>query len=425
MRTKKVFKTITLIILAVFVVLTISQPIVNASSVDAKAALVVDARNGQILFDQNSTKRLPIASISKLLAVAVIVDEINHHQLSWNTKVKINSKLAQISTASGYANVTLIKGHSYTVSSLVHAALIKSADGAALALSTTNGDSVTQFNKRMIKLAKKMGITDALIYNPVGLKNADLLKLRVKGVAANAENKMTSRDIAKLAQYIINNDPELLYITGMSSAQFKVNKAVTSTMSTLNEMLPGQPYAPQNIQIDGLKTGTSDAAGQCFVGTGVYNGRRLITVVLHANSGASPRFTQTTNALKQAISNNQLLYMDSYIRSSNKLTKISVSAGTKTTTTLKLQNNSAYLWEPIAQRTNSIGKIKLNLNKASMDRKGNLKAPLHKNKVVGSVQVENRNLSFLDHRKFMSYKVITSHNVKRANIFIRITRAIF
>lgn len=69
-----------------------AETFINANQLDAAAALAIDAKTGQILYSQNINQKLPIASISKLLTVMVIEDEISQHQLSWNTKVKINQK---------------------------------------------------------------------------------------------------------------------------------------------------------------------------------------------------------------------------------------------------------------------------------------------------------------------------------------------
>lgn len=73
-----------------------AETFINANQLDTAAALAIDAKTGQILYSQNINQKLPIASISKLLTVMVIEDEISQHQLSWNTKVKINQKVAAI-----------------------------------------------------------------------------------------------------------------------------------------------------------------------------------------------------------------------------------------------------------------------------------------------------------------------------------------
>lgn len=163
-----------------------AETFINANQLDAAAALAIDAKTGQILYSQNINQKLPIASISKLLTVMVIEDEISQHQLSWNTKVKINQKVAAIADDPEYSNVSLTQGQSYTVSDLVKAALIKSADGATVALAGALGDSTAQFNQKLQKKARQIGIKDAIIVNSVGLTNSQLKDLAVKNIDDNA-----------------------------------------------------------------------------------------------------------------------------------------------------------------------------------------------------------------------------------------------
>ena len=191
-----------------------AETFINANQLDAAAALAIDAKTGQILYSQNINQKLPIASISKLLTVMVIEDEISQHQLSWNTKVKINQKVAAIADDPEYSNVSLTQGQSYTVSDLVKAALIKSADGATVALAGALGDSTAQFNQKLQKKARQIGIKDATIVNSVGLTNSQLKDLAVKNIDDNAENKMSAKDVGKMAAYLVNHYPDLLKIAG-------------------------------------------------------------------------------------------------------------------------------------------------------------------------------------------------------------------
>ena len=184
---KKVIAFLSTLLLMICFVVARPQTASAAQMIDSRSAIMIDADTGQIIYQQNSEEKLPIASISKLLTVSVIEDEINHHQLSWNTKVKISKKIAEVSNDSNYSAIGLQAGQSYTVRELFNATLIKSADGAALALATADGSTIKQFNEKMQKKARQIGITDATIVNPVGLKNGDLKGLKQAGISNNAE----------------------------------------------------------------------------------------------------------------------------------------------------------------------------------------------------------------------------------------------
>jgi D-alanyl-D-alanine carboxypeptidase (penicillin-binding protein 5/6) len=154
--------------------------------INSRAAMLVDAETGQVIYQQNADQQLPVASVSKLLAACVIEDEIASHQLHWQQKVKINKAVAAVSCDPNYSAIGLQAGQSYTVRDLFDAMLVKSADGAALALSTANGGTIKQFNAKMAKKARQIGLKDVKVVNAVGLRNGDLKQLRQPKIGKNA-----------------------------------------------------------------------------------------------------------------------------------------------------------------------------------------------------------------------------------------------
>lgn len=272
-----------------------TTPVVShADTVEASAAFAIDAHTGQVLYNQNGDQRLAVASMSKLLTVAVIEHEIASGNLKWSTKVKITEQEATLSQASGYSNVPLQAGKSYTVKQLTRASLIKSADAATIALSRAAGKTTPQFVQMMGAMAQRIGLRNYRLYNGVGLENKDMGTFKLPKTAGSAENEMTAKDVAKLAQYLINNYPKILQITKEQTLQWD-----GQTYPSSNEFLTGNLQLPQGVTIDGLKTGTSDQAGQCFVSTGTYQGHRIITVVMHAND----RFAQTQRVYQEILNN--------------------------------------------------------------------------------------------------------------------------
>lgn len=271
--------------------LAASQP------VPAKAALVADAKTGQILYQQNARAVMPIASISKLLTVMVVQDRIDHHQLSWDTKVKISPTVAAVATDPEYSNVSMKDGETWTVAELTQAALVKSADGAALALGEVVDRSPAGFVAQLKQKARSLGINDAVLVNGVGLTNDQVKGFRLRGVAGDAENKMSARDVAVVASTLVTRYPRLLKIAGQ-----KKLTAHGDHEQTVNKLLTDRQYQVAGVKLDGLKTGTSDAAGACLVSSGTYRGRHLVTVALNAGGAANPdaRF-QVTQALYQRV----------------------------------------------------------------------------------------------------------------------------
>ncbi len=277
---------------------------VDAFTVKAKAAISVDTTSGKILYDQEADTVLPIASITKLLSVYVIEKEIAAGNLSWDDEVPITEAIAQISTDPDLSNVPLIAGAYYTVKELFDAALIQSANAAVMALAEKVAGSESAFVELMKNELTDLGITDAKIVNSSGLNNSYLGEAIYPGSKADDENELSAKDIAIVARHLLQEFPDVLEVTATTKAIFGVASGYPSEMKSWNWMLPGFDY--EKAGVDGLKTGTTDLAGACFVGTTTQDGQRIITVVLNAtdhetNNGA--RFEETAKLMDYSYQN--------------------------------------------------------------------------------------------------------------------------
>lgn len=367
-------------------------PVVHAATVDAHAAFAVDSQTGQVLYNHNGDQRLAVASMSKLLTVAVIENEINSGKLKWSTKVKITPAEAKLSTASGYSNVPLKAGKKYTVKQLTQAALIKSGDAATIALTRAQGRNTQQFVQQMGTMAKRIGLSNYRLYNGVGLENGDMASFKLPKTAGTAENQMTARDVAKVARYLIRNYPALLKITQQRTLRWDGKDYPNS-----NELLPGNEAAPKKVQVDGLKTGTSDKAGQCLVSTGTYQGHRIITVVMHANN----RFSQTKALYEEVFANWQPV-------TGKQWQTVSVSHGQQKKVQLTTKH-AVTVWQPQHQP------VKAQFIADAHVKDGQkIKAPLKKNTRVGKLQY--RKLTNLNNQP-LQFGVYPTNEVKRAGLF--------
>lgn len=266
--------------------------------IDAKTAVTIDAKTGRVLYAQNANQKLPIASVVKILTLAVIEQDVAKGHLSWNQKVKITKPVAKIANDWHFSNVELDAGHKYTVRDLANSMMIVSADGSAAALALADAGSTAKFNRKMQAVAKKAGVKDAKIYNMIGLDNGSLGKIKLKGVKNSAENQFSALDVAKISRYLIRKYPDSLNITKANHVNFTANDHQQYDMVNINTMLSGNPLAPKDWQVDGLKTGTTDKAGNCFAGTEKNGKRRYITVVLNVPGNYNAQFLQTISMLE-------------------------------------------------------------------------------------------------------------------------------
>lgn len=277
------------------------QNVGTSQDVAAKAAIAMDAKTGQILYQKNAQKRYLVASTIKILTLAVIEKDIQAHKLSWDQKVTISHPVAVMANDWRFSNVPLNEGESYTIKSLVDSMMLVSADGSAEALALADAGSVAKFNAKMQQVAKEAGVTDAKIYNMIGLSNGDLGTLRLKNVSKNAENQISAVDLAKIASWLLNHYPDVVNITKTAQEDFPVSDSQTYHMQNINLMIKGAALDRADGEIDGLKTGTTDSAGNCFVSTGTFNNRRLVTVVLNVPGDFNNQFQQTNNLYNRVL----------------------------------------------------------------------------------------------------------------------------
>ena len=390
----------------------IVAPAHAAPLIDASAAVMVDASTGQVIYEQNAQQKLPIASISKLLTAIVIEDEVHSNQITGNTKVKIDSGTAAISNDPNYSAIGLQEGQSYTVRELLNAALVKSADGATMALSAAAGDSMDEFNMKLQQKAQDIGLKNYTIVNPVGLNNGDLKSLASKQYSAKAENAMTATDVAIMTRYLVDHYPQLLQVTAQKQATFFIAKGKAKTEKNLNEMLPGGKYTVPGVTIDGLKTGTSDTAGACFVSTGNYQGHRIITVVLHANGkNKDNRFVQTQR-LYQMLKQNYHLQT---ITLPKNIREQPLDNGQSRQVTLSPRQITVWsVGSDVHKYTMAV-----KLNKCYLNKKGQLQAPISRNRTMGELDLSGNQLKTLDGRP-LTYRLFSTANVPQGNFWQRL-----
>lgn len=270
-------------------------------SVAAKEAIVVEASTGKVLFEQEATKPTYIASITKLLTIYLVYEAIENGEITLETPVDISDYPYKLTVDSLVSNVNL-DARNYTVSELLDATTISSANSAAIALAEKISGSESAFVDRMKSKLAEWGITDATLVNVTGLNNEFLGENIYPESEKNDENKLSARDVAFIARRLILDYPQVLERTSQANYTFS-----GIAYSNTNQMLAGGAF--ERAGVDGLKTGTTELAGASFVGTTTENGMRIITVVLGATDGEEfpeNRFVVTDQLMTYAYENFEL-----------------------------------------------------------------------------------------------------------------------
>ena len=386
----------------------------NNFSIDAKAAIAVDADTGKIFYAQDSTTPMPIASITKVLSIYVVYDKIKNEELDLLDQVVISPQLAELSTKPELSNVALVANQAYTVESLIHASLIQSANAAVMALGEKVAGSQEQFVNLMRQKAESLGITDAKIISVSGLNNRDLGDFRYPGTGDDEENEMSAQDVAIIAKHFIADYPEVLNITSTVQENFGENTAQPSIMQNWNQLLPGLPLQKEGVI--GLKTGTTDLAGACFVGVIRQNSREVITVVLHANNQANDsnaRFVETSKLMDYALNQWQEITLSATDLTNAIQSKLAVIDGKQASVSLKV-NDPYKLWVPVPFDIKQL-KYEEQLEVQS------IQAPVQMHREIGTLIINNPtdNYGYLPDSQTpeSQIKIVTANSVEKENFF--------
>lgn len=393
-------------------------------NLDVKAGLAVDAKSGQILYSKNAEQVLPIASLSKLLTVYLVLQAIHEGKLSWNQKIVPDEASQKVSQDTNLSNVPLKEGHAYTVKALYQATLIYSANGAAMALGNAVAGSHKGFIDMMRKQAQKFGINDAKIYTANGLSSSEVSDAKYPGAPDNAENEFSAKDMAIIAQRLLKDYPEVLDTTKITRMKFD-NGTDQTEMENWNWMLKGLAKSYTELPVDGLKTGTSDSAGACFVATVKKDGHRIITVVLgakHTSQEDLSRFEETQKLMSYVFNNYNYTTLKAGMTFKG-ADSLPVHDGKELTTKVALKDNQD-VWLKNGVQTTAI-KASVKADKKLYEKDG-LQAPLSKGQSVGTLalSIKGQDLAYLDGATSLNVKAKTTSEVKKANIFVIGWRAV-
>lgn len=262
-------------------------------NVNAQAVMLIEADTGKVLYEENSRQPLPIASMSKLMTQYLVLNAIKSGTLSWESTYQPSDYVQQIVGKSAAVKLGMTTGNTYSVEELFTAMTVNSANDAAMALAEIVSGTEAAFVELMNEQAKSFGLKETTFFNASGL-DGDYI-----GMGKDQTNLASARDMSIIAQKLIAKHPEVLDFTGQTSFTTSEGIRLWST----NLMLPGMPQAFSGI--DGLKTGYTEQAGSCFVSTGVFDGRRVISVVMNVeangNDTINPRFELTRELIERFV----------------------------------------------------------------------------------------------------------------------------
>ena len=267
----------------------------------AKSAILLEASTGKILYSMNPDAPLPPASMSKMMAEYLVLEAVKEKKISWDEKVPVSEYAFYVARISDTSGVYLNLGESFTVRELYNAMAVVSANDATVLLAEKIAGNEANFVQMMNKKAAEFGMKNTSFVTSSGLPANELGPYSIK--TDQVENLMSARDSAILARNLIRDFPEALEVSKIPRFTFRPGSKNELKMANNNWMLPDLPnYYPG---VDGLKTGYTQAAGNCFTGTAVRDNMRLISVVMGTDS-KTKRFVETKKLYDYGFSNFKL-----------------------------------------------------------------------------------------------------------------------
>jgi D-alanyl-D-alanine carboxypeptidase len=241
-------------------------------------ALAADARTGRILFEDRSSARAYPASVTKLMTLLLVLEDVAAGRYALTDRVTATKDVYKAEPSA----VGIRPGESMTVDDLLLALMVKSANDAAIALGVHAAGSLEAFVARMNARAAALGMTATTYYNPNGLPPN-------KRNGSRGFNVSTCRDQLKLARVLVKM-PKVFRYTSVKIGEVTDGRGQKLRFVNHNNVMVKDKLKVINPDgseaVDGLKTGYINAGGSSVVLSGRRGGARAIVIVLGSSSAA-------------------------------------------------------------------------------------------------------------------------------------------
>ena len=315
-----------------------------APKLDLKAYILIEPQTGTVIAEYNSDLHVEPASMTKIMTGYVVADQIGNDLIGLNDSVLISEKAWRM----GGSKMFIEAGKRVSVEDLLKGVIIQSGNDASVALAEYSGGTEEGFVDLMNAYAQSLGMNNTTFLNSTGLP---------------AEGHYSSaKDLAYLTSNFINKFPEIYSLYKEKSFEFNGIKQLNR-----NKLLW------RDDSSDGAKTGHTESAGYCLVGSAKRGGMRLITVVAGSSSDKK-RFDDTQRLLEYGFrffSTQEVLKKDQVYKT------VKVWGGQKSEAGLGVTANQILTLPRVDFKDLQINYI----------YKNNIQAPIKKGDVIGSIEI--------------------------------------
>ena len=339
---------------------------------NATSAIMLESSTGEIIFQKNANEKRPPASMTKMMSMLLIMENIEKGNLTFEEEVTASAYASSM----GGSQIFLKAGEKMKVEDLLKGIAIGSGNDATVAMAERIAGTEEAFVKLMNDRAKELGLTNTNFKNSTGL---------------DAENHYsTAYDMSVIARELVKHK-KILEFTGTYEDYLRKDSASPFWLVNTNRLV--RFYKG----VDGLKTGYTKEAGYCLTSTAEKNNMRLITVVMNEPS-TQIRNGETSSMLDYGFN----------MYSVNKILDTDTS----------LQKSKVELGNDLEVEIVPTEEVKILNNKNSDERKvtyelelNTIKAPVKKGNIVGKIKV------YEDNKVINEINATVKYDIDKANIF--------
>ncbi len=260
------------------------EPVVSVSAFEnltpnSKSSILVEYGTGEILAENNSTEKMPIASVTKLMTILLTLESIKNGKLDLEQSVIASENSAGM----GGSQVFIDANAEYEVKNLLKAVIVASANDASVCLAETIAGSEENFVQLMNKKAGELGLENTNYQNCTGLPAPSQYSC--------------AKDVATIMKELVKY-PLYFEISGIWMEDFEHPSGRVTGMANTNKLIKFYNGC------DAGKTGSTNEAGFCLASTAKRADMRLISVVLGAKT-SKERFADASNLLNWGFNNYQ------------------------------------------------------------------------------------------------------------------------
>lgn len=347
---------------------------------EAKSSILIEASTGEIIHDSNVNERLAPASMTKIMSLIIIMEEIEKGSVTLDEVITVSENAASM----GGSQIYLEAGEKMTVNDLLKAICVGSANDAVVALAERISGSEQAFVFRMNEEVKKLGLKNTNFKNATGLDTAN--------------HYSSAYDMAMMARELVKHKKILEY-SGIYETYLRQNTNNKFWLVNTNKLIKTFDG------MDGLKTGYTEEAGYCLTATAKRNNMRLIGVIMGEKTSAK-RNAEMTKMLDYGFN---MYTVEEFLTTK---TKVGTMKNDKS-------NNSKVNVIP-TQDVNILNRkgndkrevtYKLNITKDEL--------PIKKGDVIGNITI------YEDKKQLYNINVTVDKNVEKANILELFVRNIY